>query len=343
VVLDALDPASSVVRTRLGLWRRTLAVYREHPLTGVGPGNFPVLFPLHAEPRAAADGVMSATMVPRRPHNEVLERLAETGPLGLIAFGALFVTAFATALGAGRVARARAGSGDAGADVDAASSAAGGIAACLGCGLTAFPLAMPATAFLFGVSLGILDALAPVPAPAAAAGAGMPTARLARANAIAAVLSVALVAGAGVLSFGIFASCYWRGRAKAVLATGGDRRPDVAAALRFLGRAAGAPRIDSARFDIALRTAQVALRIDRGAPALDAADRALALEPFSPHAWAARAGAQLALSDEAQAAADAKRAMTLFLDLPSARTTLETIRALDAIRSAQRLRDDVRE
>ena len=86
MVLDALDPASSVARTRLGLWRRTLAVYREHPLSGVGPGNFAVLFPLHAEPGAAADGVMSATMVPRRPHNELLERLAETGPLGLAAF-----------------------------------------------------------------------------------------------------------------------------------------------------------------------------------------------------------------------------------------------------------------
>ena len=61
VVLEALDPASSVARTRLGLWRRTLAMYREHPLFGVGPGNFPVVFPRYAEPSAAADGVMSAT------------------------------------------------------------------------------------------------------------------------------------------------------------------------------------------------------------------------------------------------------------------------------------------
>ena len=67
VVFDAVDPASSVARTRLGLWRRTLAVYREHPLSGVGPGNFPVLFPQHAEPDAAADGVMSATMIRAGP------------------------------------------------------------------------------------------------------------------------------------------------------------------------------------------------------------------------------------------------------------------------------------
>ena len=37
-------------------------------------------------------------MIPRRPHNELLERLAETGPLGLAAFAAVFVTAIATAL-----------------------------------------------------------------------------------------------------------------------------------------------------------------------------------------------------------------------------------------------------
>ena len=49
---------------------------------------------------------MSATMIPRRPHNELLERLAETGPLGAAAFVALFVTAIAAALATARAARA---------------------------------------------------------------------------------------------------------------------------------------------------------------------------------------------------------------------------------------------
>jgi len=92
-------------------------------------------------------------------------------------------------------------------------------------------------------------------------------------------------------------------------------------------------RLDQARFEIALRAAQVALRVGRGAPALQAADRALAIEPYSPHAWAARAAAELALRDEAGATRDATRALTLFLDLPSARTTLETIRKLEALRA----------
>jgi len=330
VVLDALDPGSPVARTRLGLWRRTLAVYRDHPLAGVGPGNFGVMFPLHAEPSAAADGVMSATMVPRRPHNELLERLAETGPLGLAAFAALFGAGLWAAIAAARATRGKSAADDGVADVDAASAAAGGLAACLGCGLTAFPLAMPGTALLFGVSLGVLDALA----PAAAAVPARTTRTWARA--VAAPLAAVLVLGSGWLAGGVLASSWWRGRARAALAKHeGDERANAATALGALERAARAPRLDQVRFDIALRTAQVALRLGRGEPALQAADRALAIEPYSPHAWAARATAHLALRDEAQAARDATQAMTLFLDLPSARTTLETVRKLEALRSDQ--------
>ena len=53
--------ARRCARTRLGLWRRTLAIYRAQPLVGVGLGNFPVLLPRHAEPNAREDGVLSAT------------------------------------------------------------------------------------------------------------------------------------------------------------------------------------------------------------------------------------------------------------------------------------------
>jgi O-antigen ligase len=330
VVLDALDPASPVARTRLGLWRRTLALYRDHPMAGVGPGNFGVLFPLHAEPSAAADGVMSATMVPRRPHNEILERLAETGPMGLVAFAALFGAGLWAAIAAARAARGKRAPDDSVADVDVAAAGAGGIAACLGCGLTAFPLAMPGTALLFGVSLGVLDAVA----PAAAATSTEPTRPWARV--VAAPLAALLVLGSGWLAGGVLASAWWRGRARAALAKhDGDDRANAATALVALGKAARAPRLDQVRFDIALRTAQVAVRLGRGEPALHAADRALAIEPYSPHAWAARAAAHLALRDEAQAARDATQAMTLFLDLPSARTTLETVRKLEALRSDQ--------
>jgi O-antigen ligase len=321
VVLDAIDPASPVARTRLGLWRRTLAIYRDHPLAGGGPGNFSALFPLHAEPGAAADGVMSATMIPRRPHNELLERLAETGPLGAAALVGLFVAAFAAARAAGRASRGAGGAaGDIVADVDAASAGAGGVAACLGCGLTAFPLAMPATALLFGVSLGAIDALAPA-AAGAADGAGERPARRRGAAFVAAALAAILVAGAGWLSFGVFASAHWRGRAKAALAGGAARKPDTAAALAALERAAAATRLDGVRFDIALRTAQVAVDAGKGWAAYQAATRALALEPYSPHALGTRAAAQLGggLLDLRGATADAEQALRRFPELPVAR------------------------
>ena len=327
IVLEALDPASSVARTRLGLWRRTLAMYRAHPLTGVGPGNFPVLFPLYAEPSAAADGIMSATMVPRRPHNELLERLTETGPLGLAAFAALFGAAFATALASGRASRGQPVAAGTIGDLDAAAAGAGGVAACLGCGLTAFPLAMPATALLFGVALGLLDALVPATADARAASATSGQVGRARVLAVRAAAALAVV-GAGWLAAGVLATSYWRGQARAAAALAGDRQPDVPAALTDLARASRWPRLDSVRFDIALRTSQLALRIDRAPAALESADRALALEPSSPHALAARAAAELSLGREGQAADDAERALHLFFDLPSARTTLEAARKI---------------
>jgi tetratricopeptide (TPR) repeat protein len=141
------------------------------------------------------------------------------------------------------------------------------------------------------------------------------------------------VLSAGWLSFGVLASSYWRGRARAALGRDGDARANAVTALGLLERAARPPRLDQVRFDIALRAAQVALKSEHAEPALQEANRALAIEPYSPHAWAARAAAQLALRNEAQAGRDATRAMTLFLDLPSARTTLETVRRLEALRA----------
>jgi hypothetical protein len=185
---------------------------------------------------------------------------------------------------------------------------------------------------LFGVSLGALDALAPARARAVAdAAAPVTPSQLVRA--LAAPMAVVLVLGASWLSVGVLASSYWRGRARAALVRGGDARANAVSALALLDRAARPPRLDQVRFDIALRAAQVAGRIGRGEAALREADRALAIEPYSPHAWAARAAAQLALGNEAPAVHDATRAMTLFLDLPSARTTLETVRKLDAVRA----------
>ena len=120
----------------------------EHPLLGVGPGNWPVFFPRHAEPGAARDGVLSATLAPRQAHNDLLERTAETGLVGLAALVFLAGAAAVTA-------RRRLRAGDASARSSTAA-AAGSLVALAGAGITGFPLEMPATLALAGVALGLI-------------------------------------------------------------------------------------------------------------------------------------------------------------------------------------------
>jgi O-antigen ligase len=335
VLSDAVDPQSPVARTRLGLWRRTLALYAERPLTGIGPGNFPVHFPRKAEPGAAADGVLTPRSVPRHAHQDLLERLAETGPLGLGALVAVFAVAGAVAAGRCRraraaigvgVARAGAGTGrgsgaadesDGDAQAELAPAAAGSLAALLGAGLTGFPLEMPATALLCGVALGVLAAPSPGVEPARAARSPARVLGAVRGSA-AAWLALALVVAATTLSARRLAASYQLGRAEAALARG-DRRAGASAALASLERA---ERAEPGRFDVSLRLAHANLRLDQGAAAAAAARRALAVEPFSPHALAALAAAQLATGDPAAAVASARRALDLLHDFPPALATL---------------------
>ena len=306
VVHDAVDPTSPVARTRLGLWRRTLSMYRSHPLAGVGLGNFPVAFPLHAEPNASADGVLSPLAVPRRAHNDLLERLAETGPLGVAALLALY-----TALGGAAIRRVREARRDGRPDDAAADAAcAGSLAAFIGCGLTGFPFAMPATVFLFGVAAGLLAA---GPAPATPLG---PSGRLLP-RILGAVGAVGLVIFVGWWSLARLETSYFIARADG--ARGGDDRPaDAARALSFLSRAARATPND---FQVALRTSSAALRAGRAADAIAAAQRALTVEPASANAWEALARARLAANDARGAAAAADDALGILHDYPGALLT----------------------
>ena len=65
----------------------------------------------------------------------------------------------------------------------------------------------------------------------------------------------------------------------------------------------------------------MALQAERGPEAYQAASRALALEPYSPHALGTRAAAQLTgvRLDLRGATADAERALLLLPELPVAR------------------------
>jgi O-antigen ligase len=319
VLREALDPTSPVARTRIGLWRRTLAITRAHPLWGVGPGSFPVVFPRYAEPGATEDGVLSPTAVPRRAHNDLLERLAETGPLGVCALLAVYLSAAWLAIERTRRARRVAPAGNAGSPDDSslAAASAGSLTAIAASGLTGFPLAMPATAFLFGVALGLLATDAP-PAGATidpvarnrAPGGGV---RLASAWIAAALV----LAGAGWWSARRIGGSYFLGRAEAALRAA-DTPAGAARALPLLSRAARALPGD---FKVALRTAYAAGRAGQASASVAAAERALAIEPDSANAWEALARARLDAGDATGAEAAAGRALEILHDYPGALST----------------------
>ncbi len=332
VVTEALDPRSPVLRERLGLWRRTLAMYRAHPLLGVGPGNFQVFFPAYAEPGARADGVMSAKVVPRRAHEDLLERLAETGPLGLAALLAVYAVGLTIAARRSRRAEGDpAGASQRGDEATLAAAAAACLAALFGCGLSGFPLAMPATALLLGVALGFLACDGTTPERAAGAVArGDGRRPLLRPVAI--LGAIVFVAGVAFGSVRGLVRSYWLARERAAL------RPaalDLSAALRALRHA---ERASPRTFEVTLETAYVLERLRRFDDSLAATDRALAIEPYAIPAWLVRAQAALGSGDAQGARDDTDRALTLFADYPDAlviRSLAETrLGHADAARAA---------
>lgn len=296
VLQESVDARSTALRTRLGLWRRTVAMVRDYPFLGVGPGNWPIVFPRYAEPAAMRDGVLSDTHAPRQAHDDGLERAAETGLPGLLALGAL---AAGTALAVRR--RRRTGDKD---TRMAASAAAGALVALIGVSLVSFPLEMPGTLALAGLALGLVA----------------PDERGARlllttARAYAAVVAAAvLVMCAGVKGERSVRSSAWLGAAERAM-----RRDHgslgAAAALEDLARALDARPRD---YRAELRTSQMLLRERRWIDAARAAERALAIEPNAPNAWAALAAAELAAGDDAAARRDATQALTLLEDYPFA-------------------------
>jgi O-antigen ligase len=296
VLEEGFDTRSMALRSRLGLWRRTVAMIAEHPMLGVGPGNWPVVFPLYAEPGAARDGVLSANRAPRQAHNDVLERAAETGTLGLLA-------ALSLALGAATAARARLTAGDEDARMVSAA-ATGTLAALVALSAASFPFDMPGTLALAGLSLGLIvtDAAAP------------PRREAARLTFAAAASAVFVVAGALVRAERSVRGSLWLGAAeRSISADSGPR--GAALALSSLDRAL---RAEPGDYRAHLRTAQMLLRTGRPLDSCLATRRALAVEPYSPNAWAALALAELVSRDAAAAKRDSTQALSLLADFPLA-------------------------
>lgn len=71
-------PGGNSMLVRWQYWCASARMYADHPLTGVGPGNFAYLYS-HYKPPAALETVAD-------PHNFILTILTQYGPLGLLGF-----------------------------------------------------------------------------------------------------------------------------------------------------------------------------------------------------------------------------------------------------------------
>jgi hypothetical protein len=71
-------PGGNSMLVRWQYWRASMKMYADHPLTGVGPGNFAHFYP-HYKPASASESVAN-------PHNFILSILTQYGPIGLIGF-----------------------------------------------------------------------------------------------------------------------------------------------------------------------------------------------------------------------------------------------------------------
>lgn len=85
-----VDPQHPTVNGRFDLWKKSIRMVQEHPILGVGPGNWKIHYPAYGLTGTRGEyGKAHA----QRPHNDLLWILAETGPIGLICYMLIFAAA----------------------------------------------------------------------------------------------------------------------------------------------------------------------------------------------------------------------------------------------------------
>lgn len=96
---------SSSLTQRLAFWDNTMEMIEEHPLIGVGAGNWKINFPKYglitteAEPYRIDVSTYQGVTHIQRPHNDFLWVWAESGPIGLLAFLTIFASAIVALVG----------------------------------------------------------------------------------------------------------------------------------------------------------------------------------------------------------------------------------------------------
>lgn len=94
----------STLDQRLAFWDNTMEMIGEHPVLGVGAGNWKINFPKYGLVSAEgerytpdASTFQGVTHI-QRPHNDFLWVWAESGPIGLLAYLAIFASALVALL-----------------------------------------------------------------------------------------------------------------------------------------------------------------------------------------------------------------------------------------------------
>jgi len=70
---------------RLAMAANTLKMFEDHPMLGVGKGNFKIMYPFYAA-SVIKDPEFNPELQPREAHNDYIQLLAETGTLGFLSF-----------------------------------------------------------------------------------------------------------------------------------------------------------------------------------------------------------------------------------------------------------------
>ena len=219
---------------RVMKWRVALAMSTDHPLRGVGPGQYPVYYPLYRARlglRRAAWETRPDIYYPVVADNDMLLRLVEQGAPGALVFALAMGWTVWFGFSAGHHARAGPRSG-------ARAAAAAGVFAVAGYGMFHFPFEAagvwgPAWICVGAVWAAARQDVAP-PEPSAAAATAQPTAPLAAAQVL---LFMACLYMACLPAARWFGDVSMRRGARAAAA--GDT---AAAAAHFAAAPPGAPR-----------------------------------------------------------------------------------------------------
>jgi O-antigen ligase len=144
LIVFARGRGAESFRARVDYWRGAVAIGRDHPWTGIGPGAFGSIYPKYKTAR---------TEEAQLAHNDYLQMWSDSGVAGFVAFALLWMVAVRDAF---RLARQRAG--------DAAALAiCAAIAAWTIHGLFDFDLYVPGLAVPAFLFLGMLQGLKELP------------------------------------------------------------------------------------------------------------------------------------------------------------------------------------